>query len=543
MKFHPQGKGSTNYATFGKVKETIEDYIQKSYEKNGIDVAMSLREMKVIDLEEPTRKQSIKTNADEKAFEQESFDIDYKLERDAYLKNKLSLEHGLKKAAALIYQDYCTNEMQLALKAVKDFTTDIKNDPIALLESIEELMYTGGSKQHPLATLTTALNRVMTLQQNDMPLTLYYEQFKQASDLVLAQLGPNFLDFFTEHTPEYTRLSTNATNKKKALKDQAPQRWFAFLFIKNSDGRQFGSIKKYLITNYAFESDNYPKTLEEAKEQLNQHYADNYGKKPKINKSIKDDNESVPRTVEASTSFHQNKPICYCCGEVGHIPYDCTKKDTIPSNEWWIKKQGNNRGNNSDNNSTGSNSTDNSDNNESTNNSTNSNNNRRTTRRNGSPHPNRRTGTNNHQQPEVSWTGAQFYSNLAINKNETNNNLDNVIILDTGTNFSATIKNPKLIEDVVEIKHQPTMATNAGNKSLSHYGHVPGYGAASFDPNHIANAFGFASMIDKGYRITYDSNIEDAFIVTHVDGTNVKFKRDKNNLYSYQPKATMPSNN
>ena len=96
MKFHPQGKGSANSATFTKVKETIEDYIQKSYEKNGIDVAMSLREMKVIDLEEPKQKQSTKPNADEKAFEQESFDIDYKLERDAYLKNKLSLKHGLK---------------------------------------------------------------------------------------------------------------------------------------------------------------------------------------------------------------------------------------------------------------------------------------------------------------------------------------------------------------------------------------------------------------------------------------------------------------
>ena len=65
-----------------------------------------------------------------------------------------------------------------------------------------------------------------------------------------------------------------------------------------------------------------------------------------------------------------------------------------------------------------------------------------------------------------------------------------MIILDTGTNFSATIKNPKLIEDVVEIKHQLTMATNAGSKSLFHYVHVPGFGATSFDPNHIANAFG-----------------------------------------------------
>jgi hypothetical protein len=78
------------------------------------------------------------------------------------------------------------------------------------------------------------------------------------------------------------------------------------------------------------------------------------------------------------------------------------------------------------------------------------------------------------------------------------------------------------------------MATNAGTKTLNLKGDVIGFGKAWYDPDFMANIFGFAKMAEQ-YRITYDSNIEDAFLVHTEDGDVLKFERTSEGLYAYRP--------
>jgi hypothetical protein len=56
------------------------------------------------------------------------------------------------------------------------------------------------------------------------------------------------------------------------------------------------------------------------------------------------------------------------------------------------------------------------------------------------------------------------------------------------------------------------MTTNAGSKKIElEATAVPGFGPTWFDPNQIANIYGFSHMADKD-RIAYeDSDQEDAF--------------------------------
>ena len=63
---------------------------------------------------------------------------------------------------------------------------------------------------------------------------------------------------------------------------------------------------------------------------------------------------------------------------------------------------------------------------------------------------------------------------------------------------------------------------------------IPGVGTTYFDSTQMANIFGFAKMVDKVERITYDSAAEDAFHV-QIEGGTVKFKRTKEGLYAYKP--------
>jgi hypothetical protein len=78
------------------------------------------------------------------------------------------------------------------------------------------------------------------------------------------------------------------------------------------------------------------------------------------------------------------------------------------------------------------------------------------------------------------------------------------------------------------------MATKAGTKTLNLKGYVIGFGKAWYDPDFMANIFGFAKMAEQ-HRITYDSNIEDAFLIHTEDGDVLKFEHSSEGLYAYRP--------
>jgi hypothetical protein len=106
MKFIPHGIGKEvrQTATYQAVKNYIIQLVQKSF-RNGKDVADSIRKMEnmYMTTKIPTRRLSGASGADEKATEQEGYDILYKAETDMYTKRKHELEHNMNKTYSLIY--------------------------------------------------------------------------------------------------------------------------------------------------------------------------------------------------------------------------------------------------------------------------------------------------------------------------------------------------------------------------------------------------------------------------------------------------------
>ena len=68
------------------------------------------------------------------------------------------------------------------------------------------------------------------------------------------------------------------------------------------------------------------------------------------------------------------------------------------------------------------------------------------------------------------------------------------------------------------------MLMNARVRKLTVDADVEGIGVAKYDPQQIANIFGFSHMVDK-YHVTYDSNVEDAFFV-HTNHKVIKFTQE-----------------
>jgi hypothetical protein len=87
------------------------------------------------------------------------------------------------------------------------------------------------------------------------------------------------------------------------------------------------------------------------------------------------------------------------------------------------------------------------------------------------------------------------------------------------------------VQDIQTSSKTLSLATNAGVKQSNREAIVPGFGKVYYNEDAIANIFGFSDL-KKKYRITYDSNKEDAFIV-YMDNTIIKFECSPSGLYQY----------
>ena len=134
------------------------NYVQKNY-KNSQDVAKSLKQMENVDCQ--TKDSNIKSRQTRaKKLEQAGFNIKYQEEVQRHMDQKDSLDEGLSKAYALIFNNYCTKPMQARIEQHPKFETRIEDNPIELLETIKTLMHDTVRAIYLVASITEAHARL-----------------------------------------------------------------------------------------------------------------------------------------------------------------------------------------------------------------------------------------------------------------------------------------------------------------------------------------------------------------------------------------------
>ena len=78
-----------------------------------------------------------------------------------------------------------------------------------------------------------------------------------------------------------------------------------------------------------------------------------------------------------------------------------------------------------------------------------------------------------------------------------------------------------------------TFRAHTGTETIDVEGDVGDIGTVWYDPTSLGNVIGFAHLAKK-YRVTYDSEQEDAFAV-HLPGKVIKFHGTSEGLYAYRP--------
>lgn len=344
MKFTVNSHSKPNSYTYATVKDHFIQTVQKTY-RDSAGLVQSLKDGKKKDLttETPTRVISNKTKPEEAAIEQGGFDIQYGEEYKQFIARRERLDQDFLKVYAYLLQNFCSRPMQARIEEHPDFETELDGDPCKTLEAIKTLMHDPVRAQYPLVSMTDALTRLLNMKQfSDETLLDYTKRFKQERDVAKAQLGTDILDSFVESSEEYKKAS-NA--KQKTLKDVAFEKWMAYLFLRNADQAKYGSLMKGFQTQFSLNNDQYPKTIMTATDVLSNHKLD----AKHFEKQQKQRNRSRPpprrereegNDNDDAASFAQSGEAkrCYCCGAVGHIAPNCSKRNQTPRSEWFCNR-------------------------------------------------------------------------------------------------------------------------------------------------------------------------------------------------------------
>ena len=127
----------------------------------------------------PLEETSWNTDANEKAIEQETFYCKYEIKLAHYIKVEDKLEENWVRVYSLIYDNYYSREMQIALKEHAEFSTKIKENPLELLIEVKKLTHVSKKAAYPILMLVEAPAGMHSLHQGDKEgLVFYLERFK-----------------------------------------------------------------------------------------------------------------------------------------------------------------------------------------------------------------------------------------------------------------------------------------------------------------------------------------------------------------------------
>lgn len=100
------------------------------------------------------------------------------------------------------------------------------------------------------------------------------------------------------------------------------------------------------------------------------------------------------------------------------------------------------------------------------------------------------------------------------------------ILLDSGSTISL-FKDKQFLSGVKDVKIKLVMETNAGSHAIGKKGVVKGSGEVWHDDKVVSNLFGLSDMVRRGYCVTYDSRVSDAFVFHTKNEDTIHFPVDE----------------
>ena len=206
------------------------------------------------------------------------------------------------KAYALIWNSYCSRDVQRGIKEMPAFDNSIRSDPLELLTVVETLMHTPEKAKYPTLTLIEVLLSFMKVRQGDNEdLYDYLYQFKTERYIVMRLLGNNLMDGYIMNLPDYTGAVDD--NGRKAINSNAFQMFIGTLFLRNANHERFGDLLLEYRKAYAAKEVEYLSNMQTMMDVMRQQPI----KKKRKDSPIKKAPDKQKEKKDAASSFATTK--------------------------------------------------------------------------------------------------------------------------------------------------------------------------------------------------------------------------------------------
>ena len=124
----------------------------------------------------------------------------YEAQLAHYFAQEMDFEDNWVKAYGLIFETYCSRDMQVAVRELVDYKTRTLDNLLELLIDVEKLMQVPQKALYPTLALLETISSLLTLQQQEKEgLMSYLERFKSKRNVVLSLFGKKLLNGHVKH--------------------------------------------------------------------------------------------------------------------------------------------------------------------------------------------------------------------------------------------------------------------------------------------------------------------------------------------------------
>ena len=355
----------------------------------------------------------------------------------------------------------------------------------------------------------------MMYQSKDMDCATYLEQFQNMVEVIehcggSVGLKPHLIDKALDEQGTSCTGAT-ATELDQAV-EVAKDRYLACAFLMSADHNRFRRLVEDLENLFTRGKDQWPWDLASTYSYL-LHWKQNVDKMQKALESAQDAVAFLTKGLENKEDEHgqlhinhggevvtkdKSKVMCYKCQELGHYAYECPKKGDLDGktmcqtcekeddeSQYGSDKEDDLMGDDEEENCN-------------------------------SHHG--RTMLLNALEKEDGEDVLSFNFHLDghVNKDIKEKLPSNWILLDNQSTVDVFC-NQNLLKNMRKVKGTMHIHCNSGTTSTSMMGDLPGYGNMWYSPNGIANTLSLV-CVKKKYRVTFDSELNNAFIVHKKDG-------------------------
>lgn len=521
-----------------KTKREIAEYVGRTYQQDGSIIKQSIDNLTTYTIPEPVDYDPKTATELEKLKWNKAYDL--------FLKKKERIEDNFKRTYTLIWGQ-CSEPLRTRIEGHSEYS-QVSNDydPVGLLTIIRNLVFNYQAQKHPCHAVHDAkrkffMHSMVSTKMSDSP-QKYYESFNNVVDTInttKADIGvdESIAIYYAKTEDGITDITTLDPTQKLALKKKAKERYLATAFILGADRSRYGRLIEEMENSFIKGKDEYPTTLTDAYNLLVYWRQNPRYMSPGMQGS---DGVSFANVGGTDTTGRgggrggsrggrgaSRNVKCFNCGE-NHYASNCPNKDEHSTNV-----------------NAGSEGT-----------TTDGDNNANVNANVSNPTAN---NTNNTEldgtqmllagitEGEDFLSGYQFmnggeveetadpYRNFQFLQGNGNNKPsklpDSWILLDNQSTIDV-FYNGAMLRNIHVVPSTMRIHCNAGVARTNQVGELPGYGMVWYHPDGIANILSLRN-VKRHYRITYDSETDNCFVVHKMNGTNRIFRESDRGLYFY----------